>query len=59
VSRIPREAREGLLGAWLEILHERHPGVTWLPLEDGSVNDDEGTNEAAASQEVATPTLVQ
>jgi hypothetical protein len=48
-----------LLRAWLEILHERHPGVTWLPLEDGSVNDDEGTNEAAASQEVATPTLVQ
>jgi hypothetical protein len=26
---LPREARDGLIRAWLEILRERHPGVTW------------------------------
>ena len=31
MSRLPREAREGLLRAWLEILRERHPGTTWVP----------------------------
>jgi hypothetical protein len=25
MTRIPREAREGLMRAWLEILRERHP----------------------------------
>jgi len=28
-SVLPREAREGLERAWLEILRERHPGVEW------------------------------
>lgn len=30
---LPREARDGLMRAWVAILHERHPNVTWLPLE--------------------------
>ena len=40
MSLIPSEAREGLMRAWLEILRERHPDVTWVtvtrvnPLED-------------------------
>ena len=25
---LPKQARDGLMRAWLEILHERHPGVT-------------------------------
>jgi hypothetical protein len=29
---IPREAREGLMRAWLEILRQRHPNVTWVPV---------------------------
>jgi hypothetical protein len=33
MSRLPREARDGLMRAWLEILRERHPGVNWLPAE--------------------------
>ena len=33
MSRIPREARDGLMRAWLEILRERHPGVSWVPGE--------------------------
>jgi hypothetical protein len=40
VSRLPREAREGLMRAWLEILRERHPGTSWIieksPSEDDS-----------------------
>ena len=59
MSRLPREAREGLMRVWLEILRERHPGVTWLPLEDGSVNDDETTSSASPSQEAATLALVE
>ena len=30
MSRIPREARDGLMRAWLEILRERHPGTAWV-----------------------------
>jgi len=46
MSRLPREARDGLMRAWLEILRERHPDVTWLPLEDASPMDDENTHSA-------------
>lgn len=40
MSQIPRQARDGLMRAWLEILRERHPDVTWVtvtrvdPLEE-------------------------
>lgn len=27
---LPAEARDGLSRVWLEILKERHPGVTWV-----------------------------
>jgi hypothetical protein len=30
---LPKEAREGVMRAWLEILRERHPGVLWVPAE--------------------------
>jgi hypothetical protein len=33
VSRLPREAREGLMRAWLEILRDRHPSATWVSVE--------------------------
>jgi hypothetical protein len=29
-TTIPREARAGLMRAWLEILKERHPEVSWI-----------------------------
>jgi hypothetical protein len=29
-TKIPAEARAGLMRAWLEILKERHPEVTWV-----------------------------
>jgi hypothetical protein len=58
VSRLPREARDGLMRAWLEILREQHPDVTWVPLKDAPPMDDENTNSASASQEAEKPVLV-
>jgi hypothetical protein len=43
--------------AWLEILRERHPGVTWLPLEDASLMDDENADSASASPEAESLSL--
>jgi hypothetical protein len=34
MSRIPREARDGLARAWLDILRERHPGVSWIEAKE-------------------------
>jgi hypothetical protein len=31
MSRLPREARDGIMRAWLEILRDRHPAATWVP----------------------------
>lgn len=33
MNRFPAEARDGLMRAWLELLHEKHPGVTWVPVD--------------------------
>jgi hypothetical protein len=33
MSRIPAQAREGLIRAWLDILREEHPDVTWVAIE--------------------------
>jgi hypothetical protein len=39
VSRLPREARDGLMPAWLEILRERHPGTSWIVEESPAESD--------------------
>ena len=40
VTRVTREARDGLMRAWLEILREKHPGVSWVSAaEAGSLED--------------------
>jgi hypothetical protein len=45
--------------AWLEILRERHPDVTWVPITDGSLDDDdENAVSSSASHFEATPALV-
>jgi hypothetical protein len=57
MSPLPREARDGLMRAWLEILREQHPDVSWLPLEDGSPIDG-GNTDSASSPPEAEPALV-
>ena len=57
MGRIPREARDGLMRAGLEILREHHPDVSWLPLEDVSPIDDENTDSVAASPEAGSLSL--
>ena len=37
---LPREAREGLMRAWLEILREKHPGVAWVPVAEAAPPED-------------------
>lgn len=34
---IPREAREGLMRAWIALLQQRHPGVVWVPVESADI----------------------
>jgi hypothetical protein len=41
VPRVPREAHDGLMRAWLEILRERHPDVTWVTVERVDPLEDE------------------
>jgi hypothetical protein len=31
-TRLPTEARAGLMRTWLAILRIRHPGVIWIPV---------------------------
>jgi hypothetical protein len=48
--RLPTEAREGLARAWLEILKENHPGVSWVlvdPQEQVPLTDERELSEAA------------
>jgi hypothetical protein len=48
VTALPREARDGLMRAWLELLRERHPGVNWIRVDTARPNDDENTNRKEA-----------
>lgn len=36
---IPRQARDGLTRAWIEILHERHPTVAWIATDPTAERD--------------------
>lgn len=36
MSQLPREARQGLMRVWLEILREKHPGTNWVAVEQDS-----------------------
>jgi hypothetical protein len=39
VNTLPREARDGLMRAWLKVLSDRHPNVTWVPAGHQEVTD--------------------
>lgn len=49
MPRLPQEARDGLMRAWLEILRERHPGVEWVPAEQERVQAEPGKQPSATS----------
>jgi hypothetical protein len=36
MGQLPREAREGIMRAWLQILSKRNPDVTWVPQQEGT-----------------------
>lgn len=37
-AMLPREAREGLMRAWIAVLEARHPELAWLPAENQVTN---------------------
>ena len=43
MNALPREARDGLMRAWLELLRQRHPGVTWIRVDTASMTHEERT----------------
>lgn len=48
--RLPPEARDGLSRVWLEILREKHPGVSWVlldPQEQVSLSYEQKLSQAA------------
>jgi hypothetical protein len=50
---LPQQAREGLSRAWLEILKQRHPGVTWV-LTPATSPDLEQDTPLEGEQQLAT-----
>lgn len=54
MSRLPTEAREALMRVWLDLLGERHPGLTWLP----SQSEHEGSPETAVPLRREVPVLL-
>jgi hypothetical protein len=51
VTKIPTEARNGLMRAWLALLSEKHPGVHWIPAGDHEVEDRVGNDAVARPNE--------
>jgi hypothetical protein len=51
MSQIPREARDGLMRVWLEILRERHPGTSWI-VEKSASEDDPPTEAQNATRQL-------
>lgn len=41
MTALPREARDGLMRAWLDLLRQRHPGVTWIRVDTASLTHEE------------------
>jgi hypothetical protein len=41
VSHLPREARDGVMRVWLEILRERHPGTDWITVGESPPEDNQ------------------
>jgi hypothetical protein len=48
MTGLPREAREEVMRAWLDILRQRHPGFTWIAADEEETPEE---NEAQAHTE--------
>jgi hypothetical protein len=55
MASITREARDGLMRAWLEILREKHPGLTWVPATQESGDDTQPAASQTLGRVSATP----
>jgi hypothetical protein len=44
-NRLPHAAREGLMRAWLAVLSQRHPEVTWIPAATPSIKEEQSNPE--------------
>lgn len=54
MGQLPREARQGLMRVWLEILRERHPGTSWVPVtQEEAVHCDPPVSADAVSEYAA------
>ena len=54
MGHLPREARDGLMRVWLEILLERHPGTSWMPVtQEKAVHSDPPVSADAVSEYAA------
>jgi len=53
-TRITREAHDGLMRAWLEILRERHPDRTWVAVS-ANARDEHLVRGAANTDAVPVP----
>jgi hypothetical protein len=53
MSRLPRKARDGIMRAWLEILRERHQGISWVPAEQD--RHDAASRVCASETDAHTP----
>lgn len=58
MTRIPREARDGLMRAWLAMLREKHPQVTWIAVEQEQ-SEGESVADIADSSSLADADAVE
>jgi hypothetical protein len=52
---IPHEARDGLMRAWLAILQERHPNVSWIPVTETPPEPAPSTSRAETTDQPTAP----
>ena len=52
MTGLPREAREEIMRAWLDILRQRHPGMTWIALEEEETQEEDETRAHSSDPEL-------
>jgi hypothetical protein len=54
MSGLPREARESVMRALLDILRQRHPGFTWVAAEEDDEHEEDETSAHTERELVST-----